>query len=81
MEAELAECMEILRKDMAEKKFSDKIDYNVLKSLEASGPAKVEVSGSSVTAGSIVVEGGRTVVVEDAAVEREEEAKRALMSR
>ncbi|RUS83643.1 hypothetical protein EGW08_008611, partial [Elysia chlorotica] len=78
MEAELAECMEILRKDMAEKKFSDKIDYNVLKSLEASGPAKLEgVASVAVVEGEAV----RTVVVEDAAVEREEEAKHALMSR
>ncbi|KAK3780664.1 hypothetical protein RRG08_028112 [Elysia crispata] len=75
MEAELAECMEILRKDMAEKKYSDKIDYNVLKSLEASGPTKLEGASTG------VAEDGKTVVVEDAAVEREEEAKRALMSR
>ena len=81
MEAELAECMEILRKDMAEKKYSDKIDYNVLKSLEASGPTKLEGASTGVTTASVVAEDGKTVVVEDAAVEREEEAKRALMSR
>ncbi|XP_059164721.1 transcription factor IIIB 90 kDa subunit-like isoform X2 [Physella acuta] len=36
LETELAECMEILKKDMREKKFSDKINYNVLNTLDAS---------------------------------------------
>ncbi|KAK6998795.1 transcription factor IIIB 60 kDa subunit, partial [Biomphalaria glabrata] len=35
LETELAECMEILKKDMREKKFSDKINYNVLNTLDA----------------------------------------------
>ncbi|CAL1527133.1 unnamed protein product [Lymnaea stagnalis] len=40
LETELAECMEILKKDMREKKFSDKINYNVLNTLDATAPGE-----------------------------------------
>ncbi|KAH9507205.1 transcription factor TFIIIB subunit brf1 [Bulinus truncatus] len=45
LETELAECMEILKKDMREKKFSDKINYSVLNNLEVSTPSETVANG------------------------------------
>jgi len=44
LETELAQCMEILKKDIQEKRFSDKIDYSVLNNLDTVQPSTIGVS-------------------------------------
>ena len=69
IESELAQCMEILKKDIKEKKFSDKIDYSVLNRLDTTPastsltigvPVDGEVTVSKVTDAEV-----REVVVEE----------------